>query len=306
MYGATGPEWSGTDAARTWQALQLAVDLGCTFFDTAWGYGEGRGERLLGELLRANPNRPLIAATKIPPKNLQWPTHRGDLIEAAFPPDHIRESAERSLRNLDVARLDLLQFHVWEDEWADDDGWQRVVDDLRREGLVAAVGISLNRWEPWNALRTIRTGLIDSVQVIFNIFDQAPEDALFPLCRELNIAVIARVPFDEGGLTGSLTATSTWPADDWRNIYFGPENLRPTVDRAEALKKVLPPGMSLPDLTLQFILANPDVSVVIPGMRTSGHVRTNFLNSDRARLSTELATEMRTHRWDRQPTHWSL
>jgi aryl-alcohol dehydrogenase-like predicted oxidoreductase len=306
MYGATAPEWSGTDVASTRLSLQLAVDLGCTFFDTAWGYGEGRGERLLGELLRANPDRRLIAATKIPPKNLQWPTRRGDPIGAAFPPDHIRECAERSLRNLDVRRLDLLQFHVWEDDWAEDEGWQRAVDDLRREGLVSAIGLSLNRWEPWNALKTIRTGLIDSVQVIFNIFDQAPEDELFPLCRKLGIAIIARVPFDEGGLTGSLTATTSWPSGDWRNVYFGPENLRPTVDRADALKEILPSGIAMPDLALQFILANQDVSVVIPGMRTSGHVRTNFANSDRPPMSTQLVAELRAHRWDRQPTTWSL
>ncbi len=168
------------------------------FFDTAWGYGEGRSEHLLGELVRANPDKRITTATKIPPKNFQWPTRRGDLIENAYPPDHIREFTEKSLTNLGLPGVDLILFHVWEDAWADDEGWQRAVDDLRREGLVRAVGISLNRWEPWNSLKTIRTGLIDAVQVIYNIFDQAPEDELFPLARELGVGVIARVPFDEG------------------------------------------------------------------------------------------------------------
>ena len=169
--------------------------------------------------------------------------------------------------------VDLLQFHVWEDAWADDDGWQRAVDDLQARGPRAArSGVSLNRWEPWNVLRTLRTGLVDTVQVIYNIFDQAPEDELFPLCRELGVGVIARVPFDEGTLTGTLTLESTWPEDDWRSTYFVPENLASSVAHAEALRPMVPEGMTMPELALRFILSNPDVTTVIPGMRAERHV----------------------------------
>jgi aryl-alcohol dehydrogenase-like predicted oxidoreductase len=303
MWGMGG--WTGADDAESRQSLQQAVDAGCTFFDTAWGYGEGHSERLLGELVRANAGKRLYTATKIPPRNFQWPSRRGDALAAAFPPDHIREYTEKSLTNLGLPQVDLIQFHVWEDDWAADEGWQRAVDDLKRERLVQAVGISINRWEPWNAIRTLRTGMIDAVQVIYNIFDQAPEDELFPVCRELAIGVIARVPFDEGTLTGTLTKTSRWPAGDWRNTYFVPENLVPSVERADALKPLLPLGMTMPDLALRFILANPDVSTVIPGMRKPAHIRANIAAGDAGPLADELLSQLRGHRWDRQPTAWS-
>jgi aryl-alcohol dehydrogenase-like predicted oxidoreductase len=165
---------------------------------------------------------------------LKWPSQRGFALDEVFPPDHIREFAEKSLANLAVARIDLLQFHVWEDVWARDERWQRALEDLKREGLIRAAGVSVNRWEPTNVLDTLRTGLIDAVQVIFNIFDQSPQDELFPLCRERNIAVIARVPFDEGTLTGTLTRESRWPEGDWRNTYFVPENLEKSVEPLDA------------------------------------------------------------------------
>ena len=304
MWGMAG--WTGSDDDESMAGLQLAVDLGCNFFDTAWGYGEGHSERLLGRLVRANAGTRLYTATKIPPKNRQWPSKRGFTLDDVFPPDYIREYAERSLTNLGVSAIDLLQFHVWEDAWADDARWQRAMDDLRREGLVKAVGISVNRWEPTNVVRTLRTGLIDAVQVIYNIFDQAPEDELFPLCRELDVAVIARVPFDEGSLTGTLTAESTWPKGDWRNLYFVKENLVPTVERVEKLKSLVPKATTLPDLALRFILANRDVSTVIPGMRRPAHVRSNIAASDAPPLDPELLRALRAHRWDRKPTAWSF
>jgi aryl-alcohol dehydrogenase-like predicted oxidoreductase len=305
-YGMWGMgSWTGSDDAESMAALQLAADLGCTFFDTAWAYGEGRSERLLGELVRANPDRKLHVATKVPPRNRAWPPRKDVPIEEVFPPGHIREYAERSLANVGVDAVDLLQFHVWEDAWAEDEGWQRAVDDLRREGLIRAAGISINRWEPWNALRTLRTGLIDAVQVIYNIFDQAPEDELFPVCLELDIAVIARVPFDEGSLTGTLTTKSRWPAGDWRNTYFNPENLAASVQRADSLKAVLPADLPLPEAALRFILSCPAVSVTIPGMRRPEHVRDNIAASDTGLLPADLLAALRAHRWDRVPASWS-
>ncbi|CAN5402144.1 aldo/keto reductase [soil metagenome] len=303
MWGMAG--WTGSDDDQSLDALQLAVDLGCNFFDTAWGYGEGHSERLLGELVRANPGRKLYTATKIPPRNWTWPSRRGFRLEEVFPPDHIREYTEKSLANLGLPSLDLMQFHVWEDDWAEDERWQRAVEELKREGLVQAFGVSINRWEPWNALRTLRTGMIDAVQVIYNIFDQAPEDELFPLCRELEIGVIARVPFDEGTLTGNLTKESRWPKGDWRNTYFVPENLIPSVERADALKPRVPPEMTMPEMALRFILSNSDVHTTIPGMRKPEHVRANLASSDAGPLPADLLAELREHRWDREPTEWS-
>jgi aryl-alcohol dehydrogenase-like predicted oxidoreductase len=303
MWGLAG--WSGADDEQTWRSLQLAADLGCNFFDTALAYGEGRSERLLGELVRANPDKRLYTATKIPPKNRKWPSQRGYRLGDVFPADHIRASLETSLSNLGLPAVDLIQFHVWEDEWTDDLRWQHAVEDLKRQGLVRAIGVSVNRWEPSNVLRTLRTGLFDAVQVIYNVFDQSPEDQLFPACRERNIAIIARVPFDEGSLTGTLTKESQWPEGDWRNSYFVPENLVPTVERVERLRPLVPKGATMPELALRFILSNPDVATIIPGMRKPEHVRSNLAASDQGPLSPELITQFRKHRWDRLPTTWS-
>jgi aryl-alcohol dehydrogenase-like predicted oxidoreductase len=303
MWGLAG--WTGSDDDETLASLDRAIELGCTFFDTAWGYGSGRSEQILGQVRRKHPDRPLILATKIPPKNLTWPSRRGFTLDDCFPPDHIREYTEKSLENLGVAAIDLQQFHVWEDAWAKDERWQRAVEDLKRQGLIRAIGISVNRWEPANVLATLRTGLIDAVQVIYNIFDQAPEDELFPLCRELDIAVIARVPFDEGTLTGTLTKATHWPEGDWRNSYFVPENLNASVDRAEALRPLVPRGMSMPELALRWILENPTVSTIIPGMRKRRHVESNLTVSDGHRLDPGLVMRLKAHRCDREPTEWS-
>ncbi len=194
---------------------------------------------------------------------------------------------------------------MWEDSWAKRDEWQEATAALTQEGLVKAWGVSVNRWESWNALDTLRTGAIDSVQVIYNIFDQNPEDDLLPLCDELDIAIIARVPFDEGTLTGTLTEDTTWPEGDWRNTYFVPENLKASVARADALKPLVPNDMAMPEMALRFILANPSVSTVIPGMRKPSHVESNISVSDGRTLDDDLLTELKKHRWDREPTEWS-
>ncbi len=304
MWGMGG--WSGSDDEESLRSLQRAVDLGCNFFDTAWGYGEGRSEALLGRLVRANPDKRLYTASKIPPRNRQWPSRRGHTLDDTFPPDYIEEYVHRSLKNLGLETVDLMQFHVWEDAWVEDDRWAKKMDELRAQGLVGAVGISINRWEPWNGVRAVRSGLVDSVQVIYNIFDQNPEDELFPACRERDVAVIARVPFDEGTLTGALTKESRWPEGDWRNTYFVPENLIPSVERAEALKPVAArAGLSLPEMALRFILSDPTVSTIIPGMRKLGNVEANVAASDAGPLSAGLLEELRAHRWERQPKPWS-
>jgi aryl-alcohol dehydrogenase-like predicted oxidoreductase len=301
-----GPSgWTGADEDGKQAALQAAVDGGCTFFDTAWIYGRGHSERLLGELVRANPGRRLYVATKIPPKDRAWPSTRDSRLADVFPADHIVEYAERSLANLGLPAIDLLQLHVWEDSWAHDERWQRPLLALRDQGLIGGIGISVNRWEPWNVRKALDTGLVDAVQVIYNIFDQAPEDELVPAAAERDVAVIARVPFDEGTLTGRLTRDSSWPEGDWRNSYFVPENLAASVDRAERLRPVVPAGMTMPELALRFILAHPAVSTVIPGMRSVEHVRANLAVSDGRRLPDPVLARLRDHRWDREPTWWS-
>jgi len=299
-YGMWGMgSWSGSDDDESIASLERAVDLGCNFFDTAWVYGHGHSEKLLGRLLKSRPDAHLYSATKVPPKNMKWPATVDMRLDDTFPPDHIREYTEKSLENIRVSTLDLQQFHVWSDAWAEDARWQKAVSALKAEGLVRAVGISINRWEPENGLRALRTGLIDAVQVVYNIFDQAPEDELFPLCRELGVAVIARVPFDEGTLTGTLKLDSTWPDGDFRNLYFAGEKLRASVEHAERLRPDVPAGMTMPELALRFILSNDDVATVIPGMRKEAHVRANLGVSDGKGLDPELARRLRHHRWDR-------
>lgn len=303
MWGMGG--WTGSDDRESLEALQKSADLGCNFFDTARAYGDGHSESLLGQLIRGNAGRRLYVATKVPPKNLQWPSRREYKLDDCFPPDFFEQSVEASLKDLAGGTIDLIQFHTWEDSWIDDGRWIRKIEDLRRRGLIRAVGISINRWEPWNGVRAVRAGLVDAVQVIYNIFDQSPEDELFPACRQHDVAVIARVPFDEGSLTGALTRDSKWPQGDWRNTYFVAENLNPTLDRVEKLKALVPAGMTLAEMALRFILMNPDVSTIIPGMRRPRHVASNMAASDAEPLPVDLYTELRRHRWDRKPARWS-
>jgi aryl-alcohol dehydrogenase-like predicted oxidoreductase len=297
MWGMAG--WTGSDDEESLASLDHAVALGCNFFDTAWAYGDGHSEELLGRALKRHPDTRMYSATKIPPKNRKWPARPEYRLDDVYPPDYIREYTEKSLRNLDVSTIDLQQFHVWSDTWANDDRWQRAAAQLKEEGLVRAIGISINRWQPANVLRALDSGLIDAVQVVYNVFDQSPEDELFPACREKNIAVIARVPFDEGSLTGTLTADSRWPEGDFRNSYFRPDNLTPTLARVARLRPAVPPDMTMPELALRHILQHPDVSTVIPGMRKLRHVEENIAVSDGQRLPEPLMAELRGHRWDR-------
>ena len=314
-YGMWGlGSWSGSEDQQSLASLQAAVSAGCNFFDTAYAYGDGRSENLLGQTVRANVDKKIYTATKIPPFNKQWPALRDSKLDESYPPDHVEEFVHRSLRNADLEYFDLIQFHTWNDSWLRDDRWFYKLDDLRSQRLLKAIGISLNRWEPWNGVAAVRTGQIDAVQVIYNIFDQNPEDELFPACEEMNVAVIARVPFDEGTLTGTLTKESRWPEGDWRNTYFVPENLIPSVERADALKDLLAgwnrehrgeDEMTMAEMALRFILSNPNVSTIIPGMRKLKHVEANTRVSDAGPLPKDLLAELKKHRWVRKPAPWS-
>lgn len=299
-YGMWGiGEWKGSDDYESLVSLQTAVDLGCNFFDTAYSYGEGHSEKILGRLIAANPGKQLYIATKVPPKNRIWPSKSDFSLDECYPPEHIEEYVHRSLINLGTDAIDLLQFHTWQDAWVEDERWVRKVQELKDQNLVRAFGLSLHRREPWNGIRAVKSGFIDSVQVVYNIFDQDPEDELFPACRDYDVAVIARVPFDEGSLTGTLSIDSHWLEGDWRNNYFTAENLKNTLERVERVRTALPEGMKLSEMALRFIISNPDVCTTIPGMRRLGNVYANIACSDTDFLSEELQSCLKTHRWDR-------
>jgi len=303
LWGMSG--WTGSDNAESLASLQLSVDLGCNFFDTAWAYGDGKSDGLLGEILNRNSKKRLYAASKIPPGNLQWPALPTYKYKDVFSPKHVFKYADLIRKKLRVDAIDLLQFHVWDDSWTDQPEFRSTVEKLKHDGWIRHFGLSLNRWEPENGIKALHTGLVDAVQVIYNIFDQSPEDDLFPICQELNIGVIARVPFDEGSLGGKMTIETRFPKDDWRSGYFGPENLGNTIKRVDKLKQILPAGMTLPEMALRFILSHPAVSTLIAGMRKPEHVRQNIAASDAGPLDTALLAELKKHRWDRRPQPWS-
>jgi aryl-alcohol dehydrogenase-like predicted oxidoreductase len=303
MWGMAG--WTGSEEKQVNESLDKAIELGCNFFDTAWAYGAGLSEEILNKTLKRHPGKKLYVATKIPPMNRKWPSKSHFGIEEVFPAGYIIEYTEKSLKNLGVDAIDLQQFHVWEDHWSQMDEWKDATGKLTQQGKVRSWGVSVNRWEPDNCLATLKTGLIDAVQVIYNIFDQAPEDNLLPLCREKNIGVIARVPFDEGTLTGALTNETTFPDDDWRSTYFVKGNLLSSVEHADALRPLIPQGMTMAEMAIRFILSNPDISTTIPGMRKVRNVESNMSCSDGKGLTASLMNQLKEHRWDRQPTEWS-
>jgi aryl-alcohol dehydrogenase-like predicted oxidoreductase len=303
LWGMSG--WSGSDDKESLASMQSAIDLGCNFFDTAWAYGGGKSDGLLGETMQRNAGKRIYAASKIPPANDRWPALPEYKYGEVFSPKHVFEYADRIRKQLRIDTIDVLQFHVWDDSWTDDPDFRSTVEKLKKDKIIQFFGLSINRWEAENGIKALRTGLVDAVQVIYNIFDQAPEDELFPVCQELNVGVIARVPFDEGSLGGKMTLETRFPKGDWRAGYFGPENLPQTIHRVEKLKEILPKGMSLPEMALRFILSHPAVSTTIAGMRKAEHVRQNIACSDAGPLDKSLLAELKKHRWDRKPTKWS-
>jgi aryl-alcohol dehydrogenase-like predicted oxidoreductase len=303
LWGMGG--WSGSEDRQSLEALQLAVDLGCNFYDSAWAYGEGKSDSLLGQMIFKNKSKRLYAASKIPPKNDRWPALPEYKYRDVFPPDHVFKYADMIRKNLGTDAIDVLQFHVWDDSWTEEPDFRKTVEKLKQDGIIRFFCLSLNRWEQENGLKAIRTGLVDGVQVIYSIFDQSPEDELFPACQELNVGVIVRVALDEGSLGGKMTRETKFPKSDWRSGYFNPENLANTMDRVDKLKKILPEGMSLAEMALRFVNSHPAVSTTIIGMRKLEHVRENIALSDKGPLSPDLLKELKKHRWDRKPAPWS-
>lgn len=301
-YGAWGigqEQWLGGTDEEAIVALRRAIELGLNFIDTALAYGDGHSERLVGRIVR-EAGKTIYVATKVPPKNQLWPAKPGVGIEKVFPYDYVVTSTEHSLRNLGLDVIDLQQLHVWNPEWVARDEWRRAFEDLKKSGKVRFVGVSINDHQPDSALELIHTGLIDTVQVIYNVFDQSPEQNLFPLCMEYNIGVIARVPLDEGSLTGTITPETVFRKGEFRDFYFRGNRKAEVVKHVDALKRDLA-GVSepLPEVALQFCLSHPAVSTVIPGMRRVRNVEANCRVSERGPLSESVMEVLRRHAWNK-------
>jgi aryl-alcohol dehydrogenase-like predicted oxidoreductase len=298
-WGIGGSVWEGAEDDESVRALHRAIDLGLNFIDTAAAYGNGHSERLVGQVLRERPER-VYVATKVPPKNRVWPAVEGSRVEDVFPGEHVRRFTERSLHNLRTEAIDVQQLHVWRDEWLGEGDWLETVEELKGEGKIRFFGVSINDHEPETALRAVKTGAVDSVQVIYNVFDQSPADELLPACAELGVAVIVRVALDEGGLTGTITPETTFPDGDFRNHYFGGDRKREVQEHVEAIYADL--GISaeqLAETALRFVLSEPAVSTVIPGMRSVRNVERNLAIGDGGGLPAEQVEKLRRHRWVR-------
>jgi aryl-alcohol dehydrogenase-like predicted oxidoreductase len=298
-WGIGGAMWQGSKDDESLRALHRAIDLGLNFIDTALVYGDGHSENLVGKVIKERKER-LFVTSKIPPNNGKWPALPGTALRDAFPFEHIIKCTEMSLKNLGVETIDVQQFHVWDDSWATETEWQDAIAKLKGQGKIRFFGMSLNNHEPDNALKVAATGLVDSFQVIYNIYDQTPENNLFPLCQKNGIGIIVRVPLDEGGLSGNITADTKFPEGDFRNNYFRDNRKQQVAEHADALKKLLgKESVKLPELALRFCLHHPAVSTVIPGMRSISNVEANCLLSDGRKLSESLIAELRNHKWER-------
>ena len=302
-WGIGGSMWLGAEDQESLKALNRAIDLGVNFIDTAAVYGDGHSERLVGKVVAERDER-IVVASKIPPKNFTWPAPAGIDPDEAFPADHVRKSTERSLSNLGMDAIDVMQFHVWSDDWVGRGSWLEAIQALKEEGKLRFFGVSINDLEPGNALALIETGVVDTVQVIYNVFEQAPEDELLGACERADVGVIARVPLDEGGLTGSITPDSTFPDGDFRNEYFSGENDVATTHRhATAIIEDL--GIEpeqLPEVALRYVLSHPAVSTVIPGMRSVRNAERNAAIGDGQGLPGDRVEALKRHRWDREGT----
>jgi aryl-alcohol dehydrogenase-like predicted oxidoreductase len=298
-YGAWGigrSAWVGATEDESVAALRRAIELGVTFIDTARGYGES--ERIVGQVVRDHPE--VLVATKVPPKNRVWPAPAGLHPDETFPGDHIREQLEVSLRESGLEAFDLVQLHVWSDEWVGKGDWLETIAALRQEGKLRHFGVSINDHQPENALELIRTGAVDTVQVIYNAFHQQPEEVLLPACQEHGVGVIVRVALDEGGLTGRITADSTFPDGDFRTRYFGGDRAAQVEQHVSALTADLGIGTDdVADVALRYVLDHPAVSTVIAGMRTVRNVERNCATSDGRRLTEQQREVIRAHRWER-------
>ena len=301
-YGAWGigqSQWLGAEDDESLRALHAAIDGGLTFVDTALAYGRGHSEQLVGQVVAERDER-VYVATKVPPKNQRWPAPDDATADEAFPGEWVRRCTERSLSNLDVDAIDVQQLHVWNDRWVGQGDWLESVEALKAEGKIRSFGVSINDHQPANALALIETGVVDTVQVIYNVFDQSPEDELLGACAEHDVGVIVRVPFDEGSLTGRITPDTDFPEGDFRAHYFRGDRRQQVFDRTQAIAEDL--GVErdgLAEIALRYVLSHDAVSTVIPGMRSVRNVERNLQAADRGALSATEVGRLKAHRWDR-------
>jgi aryl-alcohol dehydrogenase-like predicted oxidoreductase len=297
-WGVGGDWWAGAVDEESLQSMRTALELGVNFIDTAPNYGNGHSERLVGQAVHDWPGR-VCVATKINPKNYTWPAAPGTPLKEVFPKEWIVESTEKSLKNLGLECIDLQQFHVWLDEWADQDEWKEAVSQLKQQGKVAAFGLSLNYpLEPDYGAEAIRTGLIDACQVVYNIYEQAPEAGLFPLALEKNVGIIVKSPLDEGALTGKIRPDTAFPEGSFQDFYFKGERKREVWERAQAIESLLHDGVeTLAEAALRFCLSHPAVSTLIVGMRKAEHTRQNVKASDKGPLPQEDLARLKVHAW---------
>jgi len=294
-----GAMWGARDDANALAALKKGIEGGINFWDTAWVYGNGHSEQLIAQALQETGAK-IFVATKCPPKNQAWPAKEGVDVSEVFPAAYLIEMTEKSLVNLKTDCLDLQQLHVWNDTWLGQGDWLDAVEKLKSQGKIRYFGISMNDHQAENGLKAVASGLVDSVQVIFNLFDQRPREKLFPLCLEKNVGVIVRVPLDEGGLSGKLSAQTKFPKGDWRAHYFKGDRLRETAERAEQFHFLLRDDLpSLPQAALKFCLSEPAVSTVIPGMRNLSHVASNLAVSAAKDFTPEELAKTHALAWPR-------
>jgi aryl-alcohol dehydrogenase-like predicted oxidoreductase len=306
-WGIGGKQWLGGDDRSSMEAIERAFELGLNFVDTALAYGDGHSEQLVGQAVRNAPH-PVVVATKIPPKNRIWPATSRMPADEVYPYDYIIQSTEESLRNLGVEQIDLQQFHTWTDAWTPTSGWRQAVADLKKSGKVRFIGISITEHEPDTALEAVRTGIIDTVQVIYNIFDQSPEERLFPLCQQMNVGILARVPLDEGGLSGTITEQTQFRPGDFRESYFRGDRKRKLMEHVAALRADLASVEgdargTLAEIALRFCLSHPAVSTVIPGMRRKATVESSCSLPDQGALPANVLAVLKRHSWRRNYYH---
>jgi aryl-alcohol dehydrogenase-like predicted oxidoreductase len=299
-YGAWGigkTGWIGASDEESVKALHRAVDLGLNFIDTALAYGKGHSERLVGRLTKER-SETIYVATKIPPKNGQWPAQSGVSPAEVFPAQHVIDCTEESLKNLGMESVDVQQFHVWSDEWVDQGDWLQAIQKLKKEGKIKHFGVSINDFQPENAIKLIETGVVDTVQVIYNIFEQSPEDRLFPACERYQVGVIVRVALDEGGLTGKITPDTTFEASDFRSRYFRGDRKKQVYERVQKIASNLNITLEqLAETALRYVLSHPAVSTVIPGMRSVRNVERNCQMGDGHGLPKDQIEKLKAHRW---------
>jgi aryl-alcohol dehydrogenase-like predicted oxidoreductase len=305
MWGMGG-QWKGSNDEEALLALQKSYELGCNYYDTAWIYGMGHSEILFKTALSQQQKEGKIyVGTKIPPKNMQFPGKAEYLVSDVFTRDHIIEYANISLENLGVEKIDLLQLHVWDDSWAKDDGWKLAIQELKAQNLITGFGISINKWEPNNILEALQTDLVDAVQVVYNIFEQGPEDVLLPECVKRNIAVIARVVFDEGSLAGNITKDTKFEIGDWRAKFYSEKMIEESLKRIDKLNEIKPTDIELYEMALKYVLHNDAVSTAILGMRKVENVVNNFAVSNGVKMSEDLYAKLKPMRWNRSTAEFN-